>query len=149
MVRVRSEVEIDAPVSAVFAYIDDYTTATRWVAGMKDWRPVGDKVQGLGATFAAKIGVGPTTLDATLEITRWEQDRLIAWEPRKGVKQAGSYTLEDLGDGRTRFTLDIDLELPGGIVGRTLGKGMEPLIRNQIAQSGQLLKEQVEAQRAS
>lgn len=149
MVRAHSEVEIDAPADTVFAYIDDYTTATRWVAGMKEWRPVGDKVQGLGSTFAAKIGLGPTSLDTTLEITRWEQDRLIAWEPRKGVKQAGSYTLEDLGDGRTRFTLDVDLELPGGIVGRTLGKGLEPLIHHQIAQSAQLLKEQVEAQRAS
>ncbi|HVU74053.1 MAG TPA: SRPBCC family protein [Mycobacteriales bacterium] len=145
MVQVHSEIEIDAPVSTVFAYIDDYTTATKWVAGMKDWKPVGDKTQGLGSTFQAKIGVGPTTLEATLEITRWEQDHLIAWEPRKGVKQAGSYTLEDAGGGKTRFVLDIDLELPGGIVGRTLGKGMEPIIRNQISHSGELLKEQVEA----
>ena len=106
---------------------------------------MGDKTQGLGSVFAAKIGVGPTTLDATLEITRWEANHLIAWEPRKGVKQAGSYTLDDLGDGRTKFTLDIDLELPGGIVGRTLGKGMEPIIKSQIAHSGTLLKEQVEA----
>lgn len=145
MVQVHSDIEIDAPVATVFAYIDDYTTATKWVAGMKDWKPVGEKTQGLGSMFAAKIGVGPTTLDATLEITRWEKDRVIAWEPRKGVKQSGSYVLEDIGDGRTRFTLDIDLELPGGIVGRTLGKGMEPIIRSQIAHTSTLLKEQVEA----
>jgi uncharacterized membrane protein len=148
MVAVHSEVEIDAPIGEVFAYLDDYRNATSFVQGMKSWEPVGDKHQGLGSTFAAKVGVGPTTLDTTLEITRWEQDRVIGWEPRKGLKQAGSYELTDLGDGRTKVVFDIDLELPGGIVGRTLGKGMEPLIRGQLAHSATALKERVEAQRA-
>ncbi len=144
MVAVHTVVQVEAPVATTFAYLDDHRNATRFVVGLRSWEPVGEQSHGLGAVFRAEIALGPKTVGGTLVIDRWEQDRIIGWRPQSGLAQQGGWTLTER-DGGTSVRFDLDVTLPGGIVGRALGKGFEGVVRGQVEESGRRIKQQVEA----
>ena len=131
---------INAPLSDVFGYVDDWRNVQGFTQDLTGWEPVGDVTHGLGAKFHAAMRTGPMTQESTLEITRWEKDAAIGWEPRGGLKQAGGYTFVDV-EGGTQVTLQIDLELPGGIAGKLLGKTIEPALRSNVSKTLENLTE--------
>jgi uncharacterized membrane protein len=141
----KASAVIDAPPSDVFAYVDDWRNVQGFTQDLTVWEPVGDVTQGIGARFHAAMRTGPMTQESTLEITRWEKDAAIGWEPLSGLKQSGLYTFV-AAEGGTQVTLQIDLQLPGGIAGRLLGKTVEPALRANVAKTLENLK-QVFAQR--
>ena len=144
MPAVSASIVIDAPVTDVFGYVDDWANTTKYTHDLVGWEPVGDRTHGLGATFAARMKMGPATQSSTLEITRWEQDAVIGWEPRDGFDQRGGYTFTDLG-GRTEVRLELDIRLPGGIAGRVLGKTIEPAARHNVTKTLENLKQILES----
>ncbi len=143
MARIQLEGTADAPAAVVFGYVDDWTNTTKYMQGLTKWEPAGEVTHGLGATFDAAMQVGPTSIDSVLEITTWEQDRALGWEPRKGIKQSGTWRFQPAGD-RTLVTIVLDVTFPGGIAGRLLGKTTEPILRSQVQKSLTALTEQVE-----
>ena len=143
MAHIELSGRIDAPVGVVFGYVDDWSNTTKYMEGLTTWEPAGEVTHGLGSTFDAALQVGPTSIDSVLEITTWEQDRSLGWEPRKGIKQSGTWTFEPDGDATT-VTITVDLTFPGGLAGRLLGKTTEPLLKAQVQKSLNALKAQVE-----
>lgn len=139
MGSVRASAVINAPVSEVFAYVDDWRNVQGFTQDLTVWEPVGKVTHGVGAVFHAAMRTGPMTQESTLEITRWEQDAAIGWEPRDGLKQTGLYTFTAAG-AATEVTLAIDVQLPGGIAGRLLGKTIEPMLRINVAKTLENLK---------
>ncbi|MDQ6650050.1 MAG: SRPBCC family protein [Actinomycetota bacterium] len=138
-------VVVDAPRQAVFAYVNEWSHATEYTHDLVKWLPLTEQKAGLGARFDAAMKMGPTTQQSTLEITRWEQDAAIGWEPRDGFSQRGLYEFAD-GAGGTAVTLTIEFDLPGGLAGRLLGKTIEPVARQNVAKTVEKLKRAVEEQ---
>lgn len=143
MGRIHVEEVVAARPDVVFDYVDDHRNAVDYVAGLTKWAPVGSLSHGLGAVFEAAMSVGPTTWGSTLEITQWEQNRLIGWVPRKGFQQTGTWTFAPEGTG-TRVSFDVEYTLPGGIAGRIAGAAAEPVVRANLAKTVRTLKERVE-----
>lgn len=118
----------DAPVEFAFAYVDDHRNVPKWMFGVSEFTPVGDKDHGLGAQFDTAIKLGPTTLHVRVEVTEWEQDKLIALRTIKGIKSTSSWRFSPNGDNQSEIDAAVDYELPGGFAGRALGKVIDAFV---------------------
>lgn len=131
-------------VSTGFAYVDDYRTVPDWMFGVTRFEPVGSRSQGLGATFDATMQLGPKALRSRVQITAWEQDRLIRLESIDGISNASTWRFSPTPDGHTELTVDFEYTLPGGVAGKLLAKIVEPIVGTAIAHTENTLRAKVE-----
>lgn len=124
---VEHTVEIAAPVSDVFAYVDDYSLTKDWIYGLHHMEPVGEQTQGLGARFDGVMKLG-VSLTSRIECTGWEKDRLIEMTSISGIRNTQRWTFTDLGSDRTRVDARISYSLPGGPAGRAMAAAVKPVI---------------------
>jgi uncharacterized membrane protein len=116
--RVENTVDIDRPLSEVFAFVDDYRNTTRYVVGMTQYKPTTKQTSGLGARFSmVKKTTGLPDIKSEIEITGWEANRRIAYESISGFENSGTYTFSGKGQRTTvklANTFDITTLLGGG-----------------------------------
>ncbi len=134
---------IAAPVESVFKYVDDYRNTTRYMKDLTKWKPTGEKTHGKGSEFEVGMRAGPTTLESTVHITTWTENRTIAWTSRSGFKQTGKWSFKERGD-ETAVTFEMEYEFGGGIAGRMLGRAAEPIVRANLERSVGTLKANTE-----
>jgi len=132
--------EIEAPLSEVWAVVEDTESAPDWQGGM-------DKLDVVERDAEGRPEVVDTETDATVRAVTsrvrftYEPERRLSWEQVKGdLKSAiGSWELEDLGRGRTRATYSLDAD-PGRVLGMLIRGPVEGKIRNLLvsARPGEL-----------
>jgi uncharacterized membrane protein len=145
MVDIHHHGEADAPLEVAFAYLDDYRNATEWMFGLSKFVPTGDKDHGLGAKFDGTFAVKPVKLNSTIEITEWEQDRVIAFKSIKGFKNESTWRFSANGPTRTNVDVVFSYFLPGGLAGRAMGKALEPIVALSVRHSDAALRKNIEA----
>jgi uncharacterized membrane protein len=143
MGHITSSQGISAPIDAVFAYVDDYRNATKYMKDLTKWAPAGSLTHGRAASFQVAMKAGPITLGSVVDITTWAENSTIGWSSTDGFKQRGQWSFKADGE-RTKATFDLDYELPGGIAGRLLSRAADPIVRGNIDKSVRNLKTQVE-----
>jgi uncharacterized membrane protein len=143
MGRITITKTIEAPIEAVFAYVDDYKNTTKYMRDLSKWEPIGGKKHGLGAVFEVGMKAGPKVLESTIEMDKWVENKTIAWESTDGFWQKGSWVFKTKA-GKTEATYDMEYEFGGGIAGKLLAKAAEPIVRMNIEKSIAELKVQCE-----
>jgi hypothetical protein len=103
----------------------------RVVADHVDWmhdavaiRFTSASTSGVGTTFDCDTKVGPFRLTDQMEITRWEDNRVMGVRHVGMVTGVGEFTLEPTPSGGTEFTWHETLHFPwwmGGPIGATVG----------------------------
>lgn len=141
---VEQYVEIDAPISQVFAYVDDFSTTKDWMYGLSKIDPVTDQLRGVGAEYDGVMKVG-VALKSRIHCTAWELDRLIEMTSVKGIKNTQRWTFTDLGEGRTRVDAWIEYTLPGGPAGKAIEKAVQPVVEIAIRHTKASLAKNVES----
>ncbi len=132
-------VEIEAPIQTCFDAITDYETFPKWQSAVVDTEVLDWDEQGRGKRVRLFIDAKVRKVDYTLDY-RYDEPGRIEWDfvEGNGINDAdGHYLLEDLGDGRTRATYNLGLEvgipLPGPVARRahrsTLKASVEDLKR--------------------
>lgn len=144
MVDIHHASTAKAPVGVVFAYVDDHRTVPDWMFGLSRLEPVGEKDHGLGAVFDGSMKLGPKTLHSTVEVTEWEQDKVIGMKSVKGFVNWSTWRFNPVDDESTELAVDFTYELPGGMAGRALGKVIEPFVSIAIKHTEQTLRTNVE-----
>jgi len=139
MGHITIEKTINAPVTTVFAYVDDYRNTTKYMKDLVKWQPTGKVTHGKGAQFDVGMKAGPTTLTSVVDITVWAENKSIGWNSREGFKQIGKWGFTPHGE-RTDVTFALDYEFGGGIAGKLLGRAAEPIMRGNLQRSVDTLK---------
>lgn len=121
-------VVIDRPVSEVFAYVIEGTTATSWRPSVSDIKLVSGAAGQVGARYEQGMrGPGGGRIAADYELIEVVPDRRIVFKVVAGpARPEGRYDFE-AADGGTRVTFTLDWQ-PRGIkeklmapmVGRTM-----------------------------
>lgn len=140
---IEQSVEIGVPVNEVFEYLDDFTNAKEWLYGLKEIRPVGDQLQGVGATYEGVMKLG-VTLTSRLTCTVWEKDRLLEIDSVKGIQNTQRWTFTELAPDRTRLDAHISFSLPGGPAGKAMGATVKPLIGVAVKHTTERLVQNLE-----
>jgi Polyketide cyclase / dehydrase and lipid transport len=132
-------VEIDAPIETCFAAIIDYETFPSWQGAVVDTEVLDWDKQGRGKRVRLFVDAKVRKVDYTLDY-RYDEPERIEWDfvEGNGINAAdGHYLFEDLGNGRTRATyklgLEVGIPLPGPVARRahktTLKGSVEDLKR--------------------
>jgi uncharacterized membrane protein len=127
--RLYECIEIDAPREDVWAVVSDADQYPTFMAGVTRWNLKSGPGMGLGAR---------------IEVVEFDEPADLAWTSVTGIDQRGRWRLRELDDGRTKITLRLAYQAPGGLVGwltdRVAARGVQANLRRAV----HALKDRVE-----
>jgi uncharacterized membrane protein len=139
-------VEIEAPIERCYEIASDIENAPDWQGSLKD-------VEVLERDGERRPLIVETESDAKVKSVRarlrfsYEPPTGIRWVQEKGDTKSltGSWSFEDLGDGRTRATYALEAD-PGRMLGMLLRGPAEAKVRDfLVGNAADGLKEKAEA----
>jgi carbon monoxide dehydrogenase subunit G len=141
-----SEAEIEAPIDEVWKIVADVLIAPEWQGGLKDIVEIERDDAGHVTLVESSSDAKVRTIKSTVRFS-YDGPTRLSWSQEKGELKSveGSWELEDLGDGRTRATYNLDVDL-GRMLGLVIRGPMVDVLRGQLvkARAGEL-KARVEA----
>ena len=140
-----STAEIEAPIEEVWEAVENVLTAPDWQGGLKDMEEVEQDDEGHVTLVESYSDAKVRTIKSTVRFT-YDGPTRLSWRQEEGELKSvdGSWELEDLGDGRTQATYNLEVEL-GRMLGLVIRGPLVDALRGQLvsARAGEL-KEYVE-----
>ena len=127
--------EIEAPIEEVYAAAADVEASPRWQPEIKVAECLDRDGDGRQVLVRTETDGKVRTLNSTLRFS-YEEPRAIRWEQDEGDLKSvrGSWELEDLGDGRTRATYWMEVDL-GRMLGLVIRGPLVGVLRGQLVES--------------
>jgi ribosome-associated toxin RatA of RatAB toxin-antitoxin module len=124
--------EIQSPIDHVWEIVAD-------VEGWPEWQATITEIDVEERDAANRPAVCEVVFDAKVQTIRtvqrvhYESPHLVSFSQERGSLKAlaGSWRLDDLGDGRTRATYALDVE-PGGMLGMLITGSVEEKLRGTL-----------------
>jgi carbon monoxide dehydrogenase subunit G len=107
-----STAEINAPLDEVWKLVEDVEKAPDWQGGLKDLEALERDGEGRATLVESASDAKVRTIKSTVRFT-YDGPTRLTWSQVKGEMKSveGSWDLEDLGDGRTRATYSLEVDL--------------------------------------
>ena len=113
----RASSEIDAPIDAVWAVVEDVGQWAEWQAALGQVTPSGTDGEGRVSECQVAIDAKITKINMRLECSYAPTSRMTFTRASGDLSALeGSWQLEDLGGGRTRATYELEVD-PGRVIG--------------------------------
>jgi len=139
---VSASERIEASADFIFDCVADYAVAPLFIEGLQRLTPVGRGTSGEGARFDAVMRVGPRTFHTKIEITAYEEGRLVTWASASGQSQ--SVTFELVPDKQaTKVSVEISYEKPTGLAGVFTAPVVEETVRSRAHSALRRLRQHV------
>jgi uncharacterized membrane protein len=124
--------DIDAPIDTVWPVVADVATWAEWQGTLGTVRPLDQDSDGRVSRCKVEIDAKVTMIKLELSVT-YDEGTRVSWHREGGdlKRMDGSWLLEDLGDGRTRATYDLEVD-PGGVIGLFLNDEREAKLRQTL-----------------
>jgi len=121
--------EIDAPLDRVWAEVEDVLAAPEWQGGLVAITPLERDEQGRPTLVESESDIKVRHVKTEVRFS-YEPPTRLSWTQEKGDLKSveGSWTLEDLGDDRTRATYTLDAD-PGRVLGMVIRGPVEAAAR--------------------
>ncbi len=145
-IRGERTVQIEAPIKRCFEIAADIEGAPEWQGSLKDVDVLDRHPDVRPRTVETVSDAKVKTVRSTLRFS-YEEPTAIRWVQEKGETKSltGSWTFEDLGDGRTRATYALEAD-PGRMLGMLLRGPVEGKVKEMLTKSAaEGLKEQAES----
>jgi carbon monoxide dehydrogenase subunit G len=140
-----AEAEIEAPIEQVWALVEDVLIAPEWQGGLVSVTALERDAEGRPTLVESVSDIKVRQVKTQVRFSYQPPTRL-SWTQEKGDLKSveGSWVLEDLGEGRTRATYNLDGD-PGRVLGMLIRGPVEAAARAMLvnARPGEL-KERVE-----
>ncbi len=138
----NSTAEINAPIEQVWAVVEDVESAPQWQGGLKALTAIERDDEGHAVLCASESDAKVRTIKSTVRFT-YDGPTRLSWSQEKGeMKSAdGSWQLEDLGNGSTRATYALDVDM-GRMLSMVIRGPLVDLLRGMLvgARAGELKK---------
>src|SRR4051812_44822251 len=135
-----STAEIEAPIDEVWAVVEDVVSAPEWQDGLKDVEELERDGSGHVTLVESSSDAKVRTIKSIVRFT-YDGPTRLSWEQEKGELKSvdGSWELEDLGDGRTRATYSLEVDLDR-MLGMVIRGPLVDALRGQLvnARAGEL-----------
>ena len=131
----RASTEIEAPIEAVFAVAADVEGSPRWQPEIKVAECVKRDREGNQVLVHMETDAKVRRLKSEMRF-RYERPGRIGWTQEEGDLKSveGSWELEDLGDGRTRATYWMEVDL-GRVLGMVIRGPLVGVLRGQLVET--------------
>jgi uncharacterized membrane protein len=130
LIKGSRSVEIDAPVERCYEIAADIENAVEWQGPLKDVEVLERDGHRRAVLVETESDAKVKTVRAVLRFT-YDPPTAIRWVQEKGDAKSvqGSWSFEDMGDGRTRATYSLASD-PGRILGMLLRGPAEAKVRD-------------------
>ncbi len=127
--------EVDAPLEEVWALVEDVLSAPEWQSGLLSMTALERDDQGRAVLVATENDARVRTISSRVRFT-YDAPTRLSWRQEEGELKRldGAWVLEDLGDGRTRATYELDAD-PGRVLGMLVRGPVEGAIRRQLVEA--------------
>jgi uncharacterized membrane protein len=131
----RASADIDAPIEEVFAVAADVEGSPRWQPEIKSVEVRETNEDGHQVLVELETDAKVRTLKSTMRFG-YDDPSAISWEQTDGDLKSvkGSWEFEDLGDGRTRATYWMEVDL-GRMLGMVIRGPLVGVLRGQLVES--------------
>ncbi|MBV8161984.1 MAG: SRPBCC family protein [Acidimicrobiia bacterium] len=143
--RLQECIEIAAPRALVWEALADADRHPLFMAGLTRWDVKDGPALRLGSRVNMRMAVGSAQVGSLIELTEFDAPADLAWHSVTGIDQRGRWRLRELGAGRTKVTLRLAYQAPGGMLGWVADRVAERDVRGKIQRSLEALKGQLEA----
>lgn len=134
--------EIEAPLDRVWAVVEDVLSAPEWQGGLVAITPLDHDAEDRPTLVETETDAKVRHVKTKVRFS-YEPPTRLSWTQEKGDLKSleGSWTLEDLGKGRTRATYTLDAD-PGRVLGMLIRGPVEGAVRAALVNSrpGELKK---------
>ncbi len=138
-----STAEIDAPLDHVWTVVEDVETAPEWQGGLKGMHALERDADGRAVLCEVATDAKVRTIKSTVRFDYEGAPGQLTWDQEKGELKSvhGSWELEDLGNGRTRATYALEVDL-GRMLSMVIRGPLVGLLRDNLvgARAGELKK---------
>jgi carbon monoxide dehydrogenase subunit G len=121
--------EIDAPLEEVWTVVEDVLSAPEWQGGLVSMSAIERDDAGRPTLVETENDIKVRRVKTQVRF-RYEAPTRLSWTQEKGDLKSveGAWELEDLGDGRTRATYQLDSD-PGRVLGMLIRGPVESATR--------------------
>ncbi len=121
--------DIDAPIEAVWAIVQDVESAPAWQRGVDAANAVERDADGRATRCETVTDAKVKVFQARVRFA-YEPSTRLSWVQERGdlKSMSGSWQLEDLGDGRTRAAYSLQAD-PGKLLSRFIKGALEEKMR--------------------
>lgn len=147
MGHVREKMYIEAPVDVCWDLGADASRVPEWQEGVLEVKDITGKLDQVGAGYSTVLRIMGRRLEGRFEVSKVDKPRLVELSGTApgGGRAKSTVWLEPAGGG-TDLTVEIDYELPGGLIGDVADKVfMERAVERQIRHSNENFKALCEA----
>ena len=138
-----STADINAPLDRVWKLVEDVEKAPAWQGGLKDVEALQRDTDGRAVLVESASDAKVRTVRSTIRFS-YDGPTRLSWRQEKGELKSvdGSWVLEDLGNGRTRATYSLEVDL-GRMLGMVIRGPLVDALRSMLvgARAGELKRE--------
>ena len=143
--RIEKTTVIDAAPDEIWELISDPCTYPRFMAGATQVRRKDDGPDGgMGARYTVHLRVGSAEVGGLVEIVEFDEPADLAWTSVTGIDQRLRWRLRETDDSRTRVTLRLAYDAPGGVLGAVADQVSKPMVTNNLERTLHNLKAEIE-----
>lgn len=143
--RLNDCIEIAAPRQEVWDFIADGENHPLFMAGLTRWDvQKGHKLKN-GSRINMRMRVGSAQVGSLIEVVECDGPADLAWTSVTGIDQRGRWRLRECGPNRTKVTLRLAYQAPGGLLGWIVDQIAVRDVRRNVRRSLETLKNQIEA----
>ncbi len=144
MPRVRKSIDIKAPISKVFSYLEDPHHAPEWIQGMVEVKDITGS--GSGTHYKWTWKMAGIRLNGQTDRTEDILNRRIVDQRKGAVESTWTYTFEPHAE-MTHLDLDVDYRVSIPVVGKVAEKFLLKLNERQAEMDAQNLKHRLESEK--
>lgn len=143
--RLEECVEIRASREQIWEVLADADRHPMFMAGLTRWDVQNGPAIQCGTRINMRMKVGSAQVGSLIEVTEFEPPADLAWNSVTGIDQRGRWRLREIGHGRTKVTLRLAYQAPGGLLGWIVDQIGVRDVRRNVRRSLETLRDQIEA----
>ena len=124
MTRIERTVDLPSPPDEVFAVLTDLDRLHEWATIVVETRDVSDSPMRPGCTFRQTVKVLGQEIESEWVVLQMDPPRVVSYEAKSpaGGSLRMTQRVEPTPPGGSRVHLEVDYELPGGLIGAVVDR---------------------------
>jgi acyl-CoA synthetase (AMP-forming)/AMP-acid ligase II/carbon monoxide dehydrogenase subunit G len=142
--RIEKQCVIDASREELWELVSDPSKYQAFMHNYTMSEPEGDTERGKGARYSIRMHVGSADVGGLVEVVEFDEPGDLAWTSVTGIDQRCRWRLRELPDGRTKVTLRLSYDAPGGILATIADRLAKSTVEDNLEKSLEGLKREFE-----
>jgi fatty-acyl-CoA synthase len=142
--RIDKSIVIDASREEVWELVSDPRCYRRFMHHVSELTHKGGPERGLGARYTIHLRVGSADVGGLVEVVEFDEPADLAWTSVTGIDQRLRWRLRETDDHRTRVTLRLAYEAPGGLLGTLSEQVSKPMVAGNLERTLHNLRGEIE-----